>query len=89
MLRRRFDGIKYALAKVEDVVYDVQIRGLAGGQTGTGTAGAAGKLGGEDAAEGEGVSRAAAGAFGTGTRGASDSMPGAKRPRPAAGGSAE
>ncbi|GJP30732.1 hypothetical protein CLOM_g9189 [Closterium sp. NIES-68] len=29
MLRKRFDGIKYDLKKVEEVVYDVEIRGLA------------------------------------------------------------
>lgn len=28
LLRRKFDGLKYDLKKVEEVLYDVEIRGL-------------------------------------------------------------
>ena len=34
-LRKRFDGLKYDLKKVEEVVYDVTIRGLNTGATGS------------------------------------------------------
>ncbi len=35
-LRKRFDGLKYDLKKVEEVVYDLKIRGLGPEGTGSG-----------------------------------------------------
>lgn len=34
-LRKKFDGLKYDLKKVEEVVYDLSIRGLSGSQAST------------------------------------------------------